>query len=48
MQSISFTCETITPMFLSGADGQTPELHGGFGAYLNKLKIFFTLVETAN
>jgi CRISPR type III-B/RAMP module RAMP protein Cmr1 len=26
MQTITFTCETITPMFLSGADGQTPEL----------------------
>lgn len=26
MQSITFECETITPMFLSGADGQTPEL----------------------
>jgi CRISPR-associated protein Cmr1 len=26
MKSITFTCETITPMFLSGADGQTPEL----------------------
>lgn len=24
--TITFTCETITPMFLSGADGQTPEL----------------------
>jgi CRISPR-associated protein Cmr1 len=26
MQSITFTCETITPMFLTGADGATPEL----------------------
>lgn len=26
MQTINFECETITPMFLSGADGQTPEL----------------------
>jgi CRISPR-associated protein Cmr1 len=26
MQTISFTCQTITPMFLSGADGSTPEL----------------------
>jgi CRISPR-associated protein Cmr1 len=26
MQSITFTCEVITPMFLHGADGQTPEL----------------------
>ncbi|MDX2305771.1 MAG: type III-B CRISPR module RAMP protein Cmr1 [Microscillaceae bacterium] len=26
MKTITFTCETITPMFLSGADGQTPEL----------------------
>lgn len=26
MHSITFTCETITPMFLSGADGQKPEL----------------------
>ncbi|MCC7223226.1 MAG: type III-B CRISPR module RAMP protein Cmr1 [Chitinophagales bacterium] len=26
MQSITFTCEIITPMFLSGADGTTPEL----------------------
>ncbi len=26
MQSITFECEVITPMFLSGADGQTPEL----------------------
>ena len=26
MNSITFTCETITPMFLSGADGTTPEL----------------------
>ncbi|HRI29128.1 MAG TPA: type III-B CRISPR module RAMP protein Cmr1 [Chitinophagales bacterium] len=26
MHSITFTCETITPMFLSGADGTTPEL----------------------
>lgn len=26
MKTITFTCETITPMFLSGADGKTPEL----------------------
>ncbi|MEM8524998.1 MAG: type III-B CRISPR module RAMP protein Cmr1 [Bacteroidota bacterium] len=26
MNSITFTCETITPMFLAGADGRTPEL----------------------
>jgi CRISPR-associated protein Cmr1 len=26
MQNITFTCEIITPMFLSGADGNTPEL----------------------
>jgi CRISPR-associated protein Cmr1 len=26
MKSITFHCETITPMFLAGADGQTPEL----------------------
>lgn len=26
MHKITFHCETITPMFLSGADGQTPEL----------------------
>ncbi len=26
MQTITFECEIITPMFLSGADGQTPEL----------------------
>lgn len=26
MQSITFECEVITPMFLSGADGCTPEL----------------------
>jgi CRISPR-associated protein Cmr1 len=26
MQSITFDCEIITPMFLSGADGSTPEL----------------------
>jgi CRISPR-associated protein Cmr1 len=26
MQTITFTCETITPMFLSGADGTSPEL----------------------
>lgn len=26
MHTITFTCETITPMFLSGADGVTPEL----------------------
>ena len=26
MEKISFECETITPMFLAGADGQTPEL----------------------
>ncbi len=26
MKTITFTCETITPMFLSGADGITPEL----------------------
>lgn len=26
MKTITFTCETITPMFLNGADGQTPEL----------------------
>ncbi len=25
-KTISFECETITPMFLSGADGRTPEL----------------------
>ena len=26
MKSITFECETITPMFLAGADGRTPEL----------------------
>ncbi len=26
MKSITFECEVITPMFLAGADGQTPEL----------------------
>lgn len=26
MQTITFECEVITPMFLAGADGQTPEL----------------------
>ena len=26
MNKIIFECETITPMFLSGADGRTPEL----------------------
>ncbi len=26
LKTITFTCETITPMFLSGADGSTPEL----------------------
>ncbi|MBL7815761.1 MAG: type III-B CRISPR module RAMP protein Cmr1 [Saprospiraceae bacterium] len=26
MQSIHFTCELITPLFMSGADGTTPEL----------------------
>ena len=26
MEKIIFECETITPMFLAGADGQTPEL----------------------
>ncbi len=26
MKTITFSCETITPMFLSGADGSTPEL----------------------
>jgi CRISPR-associated protein Cmr1 len=26
MHSITFTCEVITPMFLAGPDGQTPEL----------------------
>lgn len=26
MQTITFTCEVITPMFLAGADGQTPEI----------------------
>ena len=26
MEKITFTCETITPMFLAGADGITPEL----------------------
>lgn len=26
MKTITFHCETITPMFLAGADGQTPEL----------------------
>ncbi len=26
MKSITFECETITPMFLAGADGATPEL----------------------
>ena len=26
MQTITFQCETITPMFLAGADGTTPEL----------------------
>ncbi len=26
MKSITFTCEVVTPMFLAGADGSTPEL----------------------
>jgi len=26
MKTITFTCETITPLFLAGADGTTPEL----------------------
>ena len=26
METITFTCQVITPMFLAGADGQTPEL----------------------
>ncbi len=26
MTTLTFTCETITPMFLAGADGSTPEL----------------------
>lgn len=26
MESITFTCKVITPMFLAGADGKTPEL----------------------
>ena len=26
MEYVTFTCETITPMFLTGADGKTPEL----------------------
>jgi CRISPR-associated protein Cmr1 len=26
MNAITFECETITPMFLGGADGRTPEL----------------------
>lgn len=26
MKTITFTCQTISPMFLSGADGKTPEL----------------------
>ncbi|WP_345894648.1 type III-B CRISPR module RAMP protein Cmr1 [Phaeodactylibacter xiamenensis] len=26
MESITFHCKVITPMFLAGADGQTPEL----------------------
>lgn len=26
MPKITFTCETITPMFIAGADGETPEL----------------------
>ncbi|MEZ4851046.1 MAG: type III-B CRISPR module RAMP protein Cmr1 [Bacteroidia bacterium] len=26
MESITFTCKIITPMFLNGADGKTPEL----------------------
>ena len=26
MKAITFECETITPMFLTGADGRTPEL----------------------
>lgn len=26
METLTFTCETITPMFLTGADGSTPEL----------------------
>jgi CRISPR-associated protein Cmr1 len=26
MKTIHFTCEVVTPMFLAGADGQTPEL----------------------
>ncbi len=26
MNIIKFECETVTPMFLAGADGKTPEL----------------------
>lgn len=26
METLTFTCKIITPMFLAGADGQTPEL----------------------
>lgn len=26
MHTITFTCETITPIFISSADGTTPEL----------------------
>jgi CRISPR-associated protein Cmr1 len=26
MKSVTFTCEVVTPMFLAGADGSTPEL----------------------
>lgn len=26
MEKVTFTCETITPMFMYGADGKTPEL----------------------
>jgi len=26
MKQITFECETVTPMFLAGADGKTPEL----------------------
>ncbi|NER00596.1 MAG: type III-B CRISPR module RAMP protein Cmr1, partial [Cyanothece sp. SIO2G6] len=26
METLTFTCKIITPMFLAGADGKTPEL----------------------
>jgi CRISPR-associated protein Cmr1 len=40
METITFTCKIITPMFLAGADGQTPELRAASINFLQNIKTF--------